>query len=107
VNTFGYEVTRRQRQASTAYDVQKMMMGTDMNLVIFDRAHAGWSSLTWLFPLATIHAFEPTPGAVDNLRAKFADDDRRQLHANRLERRTTDNGFLPQCIRRHQFAAQR
>jgi FkbM family methyltransferase len=90
VNSLGYEVTRRQPQPSTAYDVQRMMMGTGRDLIIFDvGAHAGWSSLTYrrLFPKATIHAFEPTPGAVDNLRAMFADDEHHQLHAVALSDR--------------------
>ncbi len=90
VNTLGYEVTRKQLRPRTAYDVQKMMMGTNRDLVIFDvGAHAGSSSIAYrrLFPQANIHAFEPTPAAVDNLRAKFAEDDLHQLHALALSDR--------------------
>jgi FkbM family methyltransferase len=52
-------------------------------MIIFDvGAHSGVISRTYrrLFPVAVIHAFEPTPAAVDYLRAMFAGDERLHVH---------------------------
>ena len=78
VHGLGFEFTRRQPDPPTPYEVQKMMMGTTADLVIFDvGAHHGSRSKIYrrLFSDAVIYGFEPTPAAVDQLRLAFAGDD--------------------------------
>lgn len=66
------------------------MLGDVDGLTVFDvGAHSGVTSRSYrnLFPTAAIHAFEPTPAAIEPLRKMFAGDDAVQIHALALSDR--------------------
>ena len=70
VNGLGFDLTRRQPEPPTPWEIQKMVMGTTADPIIFDvGAHSGATSRIYrrLFPDAAVHAFEPTPAAVEQL----------------------------------------
>lgn len=96
LGSLGYEITRRQPAPPSAHDVQKLMLGGQSAPVIFDvGAHTGGMSEIYrrLFPEAHIHAFEPTPSAIDILHATFAADGRFHLHPLALSDREGDIAF--------------
>jgi FkbM family methyltransferase len=90
VNGLGFDLSRHQPKPPTAFEVQKMMMEADRGLIIFDvGAHSGHTVIKYrrLFPAATIHAFEPTPGGCDYLRSVIPRDDRTFFHPLALSER--------------------
>jgi FkbM family methyltransferase len=82
VNRLGRNLVHRTAPRASSFDVQRLMFD-GQDLVIFDvGGHYGETSEEYrrFFPIATIHAFEPTPASFEIMQRKFAKDRQHHLH---------------------------